>query len=68
MKEEIKKYTLKPSKIVNMDEFPISFDMSAPDSADFVNLKSVSIVTTGNEKNSTLISIFRKQIATDDCI
>lgn len=28
VKEEIKKYALKPSEVGNMDEVPISFDMS----------------------------------------
>lgn len=51
VKEEVKKYALKPSEVGNMDEVPISFDMPASRSADFVGVKSVPIVTTGNEKN-----------------
>lgn len=50
VKEEIKKYTLKPSEVGNMDEVPILFDMPASRSADFVFVKSIPIVTTGNEK------------------
>lgn len=51
VKEKIEKLSLKPFQIGNMDEVPVSFDMPTSRSADFIGVKSVPVITTGNEKN-----------------
>lgn len=50
-KKRGKKICTKAIEVGNMNEVPISFDMPTSRSADFVGVKYVPIVTTGNKKN-----------------
>lgn len=52
MKEKVEMLLLNLCQIGNMDEVPISFDMPTSCSADFIEVKSVPVVMTGNEKNT----------------
>lgn len=52
MKQKVEMLLLNLSQIGNMDEVPMSFDMLTSCSADFIQVKSVPVVMTGNEKNT----------------
>lgn len=56
IKEKIEKAALNPLQVGNMDKVSVSFDMPTSHSADFIGVKSVPIVTTGNEKNRVVLS------------
>lgn len=52
IKDKIEKSALNLLQVGNIDEVSVSFDMPTSRSTNFIGVKSIPVVTTGNEKNS----------------
>ena len=58
-----KEYNILDKEIINMDEVPLTFDMSMSHTVDKVGQKTINIKTTGHEKaNFTNSKIITKKI------